>query len=271
MRVELKLLAVMLTFAALSYRVLAADETTLRHQGRIPADFSLPRAMKSLYGNFDPVSGVSTASVAADSARSSFFALEDKILVRPFSVSGVKDLNSTKVFVLTYAVPDSKSFNCHLCAPLIDAAAFVRAKNEWSLESVGKGVVVFGQWGSPPDVRVVRIGPRHQGIELTSTYSGQGEITTWASILVPWKGDIREALNTEIGGAYDDCHDVGTAPCYRHQRKIKFVKGTNPEYDDVVLTRSGTTLTKEAPYKAIDASEVQCGHFFDGKYVLIPS
>ena len=107
-----------------------------------------------------------------------------------------------------------------------------------------------------------------KGIELRTTYTGQGETTTWASILAPWKGEIREALNIEIASAYDDCRDGGATPCYRHRRIIKFVKGADPAYEDIVLTRSGTMLTKDAPLKAIDANEVKRGHFFEGKYVF---
>jgi hypothetical protein len=271
MRPQLGILAAAL-FVIASARAAMGSGVPLRYQGGIPSDFSLPNAMKSLYGNFDPSANASVSSVAANGAKSSFFDPAEKLDVHPFSVIGAKDSDTTKIFLLTYATPDTKSFGCHACAPLIDMAVFVQTKNEWSIESVGKGIVVFGQWGNPPDVRAVRIGPRRIGIELTMTFQGQGESTTLVSILAPWKGEVREALRTEIADSDEGmCEDGATLPCYRRQRIIKFVKGADPEYDEVVVTLSGTTLTKEAPYKAIAVSEVQRGHWSEGKYVFPPS
>jgi hypothetical protein len=146
-------------------------------------------------------------------------------------------------------------------------AVFVRTKGEWSIESVGKGIVVLGPWGYPPDVR---IGPRRTGIELRMKKQGQGVATTLVSILVPSKGEVREALRTEIADSDEGmCQDNATVPCYRRQRVIKFVRGEDREYDQVVVTLSGTS--KEAPFKAIAASEVEHRRFFNGKYVLTPN
>jgi hypothetical protein len=271
MRLPFGALAAALLFLIPSTRVAIAGDAPLKYQGRIPSDFSLPNAMKSLYGNFDPPANVSVSTLPTTGAKSSYFDPGLEINVRPFWVIGAKESGTTKVFLLTYATPDAKSFGCHACAPLIDMAVFVRAKSEWSVESVGKAIVVFGQWGYPPDARSLRIGPGRIGIELRFTHKGQGETTTLISILVPWKGEVREALSTEI--ADDDqgmCQDAGTLPCYHRRRNIKFVKAADPDYDEVLLTLSGTTLTKDAPYKAIDANELQHGHFVEGKYVLTP-
>jgi len=210
-------LAVALLFIIPSTRAAMGGDVPLRYQGRIPSDFSVPNAMKSLYGNVDPSANASVASVPGNGAKSSSFEAAQKIDVHPFWVTSAKESDTTKIFLLCYATPDSQPFECHACAPLIDMAVFVRTNSEWSIDSVGRGVVVFGQWGHPPHVRVVRVGPHRPGIELRTTYTGQGETTTWASILAPWKGEIREALNIEIASAYDDCRDGGATPWYRHR------------------------------------------------------
>jgi hypothetical protein len=150
-------------------------------------------------------------------------------------------------------------------------AVFGRTKNGWIIESSNKGVVVFGQWGEPPDARVVHIGQGHVGIELRITTQGQGETTTVVSFLIPWKGEITEALCTEL--ADDDrgiCGDEGMLPCYKNRRNITFVKGAEAGYDDLVLTLSGTVLTKKPPFKAVKLNQVERRRFSEGKYVIAP-
>lgn len=126
--------------------------------------------------------------------------------------------------------------------------AFVRANNTWNIQSLNKGVVVSGEWGDPPDARILRIGERRVGIELRDAFQCAGEASVYVSILVPWKGEVREALSTEIG---DDDHGTcgdGDLPCYRNGRKITFVKGADPEYNDIIVTLSGTAQEEgEAP------------------------
>jgi hypothetical protein len=249
----------------------AAERVALRSKGRIPDDFSVPQAMKSLYDNFDASTQTSVSSVPIGSARSSFLDRADKIEVHPFLIISARESNKRKVFLLTYAVPDSESFECHLCAPLIGMAVFGRTNEGWSIESSNNGMVVFGQWGNPPDARLLRIGQGHVGIELRITTQGQGETTTVISFLVPWKGEITEALRTEV--ADDDggiCGDGGMLPCYKNRRKITFVKGAEAGYDDLVLTLSGTVLTKEPPFKTVMLNQVERRKFSEGKYVIAP-
>jgi hypothetical protein len=58
-------LAVALLFIIPSTRAAMGGDVPLRYQGRIPSDFSVPNAMKSLYGNVDPSANASVASVRA--------------------------------------------------------------------------------------------------------------------------------------------------------------------------------------------------------------
>jgi hypothetical protein len=40
-------------------------------------------------------------------------------------------------------------------------------------------------------------------------------------------------------------------PCVGTQKKIAFVKGANPNYDDLVVTLSGTALSEKPPFKVV--------------------
>jgi hypothetical protein len=103
------------------------------------------------------------------------------------------------------------------------------------------------------------------GIELRDAFQGAGEASVYVSILVPWKGEVREAVSTEIE---DDDHGTcgdGDLPCYRNRREITFVKGADPEYNDIIVTLSGTApKKKQKPPVAMDVNEVEHRHFFEG-------
>jgi Bacterial Ig-like domain (group 2) len=238
-------------------------------QGEIPADFSVADAMRSLYGNFDSPTQASISSLPAGAEENSFFERAKEIEVHPFFIAGVKDSGVNRVFLGTYAGPLGEGFACHGCAPLIGMAAFARTSASWVVESSTKSALFSGQWGEPPGAHILRIGPEHIGVKL----EGQGAFSTYVSILVPWSGEIREAFGTIIAeGNGAVCGDEeGMQPCVGTQKSIAFVKGSNSDYDDIVLTLSGTTLSEKPPYKVVQASGIERRTFSDGKYVLAVS
>lgn len=103
----------MLPFFIPCIRVEIGSDAPLQYEGSIPSDFSVPNAMKSLYGNFDPSAKVSVATLPTTGAKSSYFDAGQKINVRPFWVIGAKDSDTSKIYLLTFATPDAKSFGCH--------------------------------------------------------------------------------------------------------------------------------------------------------------
>lgn len=250
----------------------AVDGSSSQILSHVPSDFSVPDAMRLIYGNLDSSTQMSVSAVPGESPRNSSFDRVDKIDVRPFFIQSAKDSGIRKIFFLSYAVPDSDplGFDCHGCAPLIGMTVLVKVDNAWRIESSNKGVVFSGQWGHPSDARILRIGRGRVGIELKTYSQGGGYYSTEVSILIPWKGEIRKALNAETeDDDRGECGD-GYNPCYRNRRVIHFVKGADPDYYDIVMTRSGTALTEDRPAALKRVDEVERRHFSEGKYILEP-
>lgn len=247
-----------------------------------PTGFDVSAAMSELFGNFDSSKQLAIYDVPQSTTldlRGSSFERGDEIEVRPFWVSSTQEGNTRKVVLLTYAVPLTKDhspafqedepFSCHACAPLVGAAVFVESASGWKVESSRAVVTRSGGWGRPPEsIRIVDVGPRRIGIEITDTDTGQGETTSSKTLLVPWEGKINEALVRVV--ADDDkgmCgRDAEAIPCYRNRKKLEFVSGKNPDYYDVVVTLSGTDTTDSDPIVTKRIHGTERLSFASGRY-----
>ena len=235
---------------------------------RVPRGFDLAGAMKSIYGNYNPIANSSTALTPEGAADESSFFTGKQVTVRPFFATTVEEGGQRKVFLLTYATPLGQGdFDCHACAPLLGAFAFSAEKSGWTLTASSKAATIFGQWGHPADASLIRIGPDRHGVKLEETVSGQGENTVIMAMLVPWDKAFETALQAWIGD--DDsgtCGPGGDFPCYANRKKLKFVKGGNPDYFDIVLTLNGTDVTETGPFRIRRVSGVERLRFTHGKY-----
>jgi hypothetical protein len=229
--------------------------------------FDTQVAMRAMFGNFDPVIKSSLAYVPEGTSPNANFEPNDPIRVRPFFVQEVNENGVRKVYMLTWAKPAGQPFDCKGCAPLISAAVFVQGPDGWKPESIGRTVLAFGDFGKPPEGRLVEIGPQTHAFLLRVT-SAQERTTVGEALLVPWNGTIQEAMRTVVedsnqgncGGAY---------PCYSNQREFKFVPGSDPQHNDIVLTLTGTDMPPHPPYKVHPVSGTERLHFQDGKYVHV--
>ena len=225
--------------------------------------------MATLFGNYDPLTKTSFRKVPANSKFEANFPEGVEMTMKAFFFRAASDAGTEKQFLVTYGVPKGKSeeraYDCHACAPLIGAALFSRKAGEWVAESFNPAVMVYGQFGHPPDAQFVAIGPRRMGVELTLNYGGQGEYTTTAAILVPWRGDFTEAFWTTMADRYEDCK-FSKLPCYKYTKKMHFIAGTNPEYFDISLESSGTNITGTEPPQRIRVSGIETLQFASGKY-----
>lgn len=226
-----------------------------------PSGFDVSSAMSTLFGNYDAGKQLSYYDVpksAVIDLHGSSFERGDDIEVRPFWIASTKEGDTRRVILLTYAVPSTKDyapafegdepFSCHACAPLIGAAVLVESEPGWKVESSRTAVTQSGGWGRPPDsVRIVHVGPRRIGIEITDTDTGQGQTTSSKTLLVPWEGKINEALVRVVRDDDKGMCGKDSLPCYSNRKKPVFVSGTNPDYYDVVLTLSGTDITESDP------------------------
>ena len=230
-----------------------------------PGPFDTSAAMRILFGNFDPVIKASLYRLPHGAVQDPNFADKDEIRARSFFMQDATENGIHKYYMLAWAKPAGQPFDCKGCAPLISAAVFVPGSNGWQLESVGRAAVVLGDFGKPPDAQLAQIGPQHHGFLLRVT-SKLAKTTTYEVLLVPWKGNVQEAMQAVTAdNTQDDCG--GAYPCYGYQRDLKFVPGANSEYDDIVLTLSGTDMSDKAPYNLHKVSGTDRMHFQEGKYV----
>jgi hypothetical protein len=235
-------------------------------EGQIPADFDLAEAMTSLYGNFDLPTQTSVSTLPP--GKNSHYSINKPVpfQTRPFFVAYTNDAGASKVFLATYSDALGR---CHACQTLIAVAAFVQTLGHWTIESSTKSPVFFGDWGQPPSARLLPIGPHHVGVELQFTGGGQGVYATVVSILVPWKGDVREALTTAIAGGNGGGCGEDLPPCYENKRNIAFVKGADPDYDDIVLTLSGTDMSNRPPFDIVEVNGTERRKLSDGRYIPV--
>lgn len=231
------------------------------------SEFNVESSMRTLFGNFDPDTHSSLTPVPEEAATDPDFAQKDEIRIRPFFTQSVDEDGVRKVFMLTWAKPAGQPFDCRGCGPLIGAAIFVQGGNGWQVESRGRAVLTYGDFGRFPNAKLVHIGPARYGFLLEQT-STQAKTTVGQALLVPWKNTVMEGMRTVTGDTNEgDCG--GAYPCYGNHRELQFVPGANPDYYDIVLTLSGTDMNPEPPYKLHKVSGMERLRFEEGKYVQL--
>ncbi len=223
--------------------------------------------MRILFGNYDSVIKASLYRVPHGAVQDPNFADKDEIRARAFFVQDTTENGIHKYYLLAWAKPAGQPFDCRGCAPLISAAVFVPGNNNWQLESVGRAAIVFGDFGKPPDAQLVQVGSRHHAF-LLGSMSTQSNTTTSEALLVPWNGNVHDAMQW-VGGDSNQNDCGGAYPCFGYQRDLKFLPAPNSEYYDIVLTLSGTDMSEKAPFTLHRVSGTERLRFQDGQYVRL--
>jgi len=225
--------------------------------------------MTKMYGNYDPKS---RDSLIPDREATTFDWEWNDGPPIAFPLFGVvlKSHGSDEFLFLTYAKPRDQSFDCHACAPMIGMAEFTRSGQSWIITASSHAVVTSGEFGKPPsDIRAVKVGPGHVGVQIKDVGSGGGETTVVLILLIPYLRTVNLAFERII--ADDDagtCGDEGgSLPCYANRRYIAFLQGPDPEYYDLELSLAGTDLSQGPPYKSVHVRGLERHRMRDGKYV----
>jgi hypothetical protein len=122
-------------------------------------------------------------------------------------------------------------------------AVFTRRLNTWLLEDANDAVDLAGGNGLPPSIKLVTLGTDLHGIRLESHTQADDFASSSVSLLVPWQEDVVRAFNEETAYSNRDAcgpHSPMRDPCYAWQRSDAFVDVPGQDYDDLVLTGSGT-------------------------------
>ncbi len=220
-----------------------------------PRPFVLADALTHWYGRYDPVTQTARANLpehpSVDLA-GSWFAPKDPVDIVVLFDADYLQAGHPRHVVVTAAVPHRSdkpgrpgddSFNCLMCRPVIGMAVFTRRLNTWLLEDENDAVDLAGSRGLPPSIKLITIGTGLHGIRLESHTEASDFSSTSMSLLVPWQEDVVRAFTGEIAHSNRDACGPDSPlrdPCYAWQRADTLVPVPGQEYNDLVLTGSGT-------------------------------
>jgi hypothetical protein len=269
-----------------------------------PRPFVLADAMQHWYGRYDPSTQTARANLPelpSANLVGSWFAPRDPVDIVVIFDAGYLQSGHPRHVVVTAAVPHRSDkpgrpgddlFQCITCRPVIGMAVFTRRLNTWLLEDANDAVDLAGGNGKPPSVKLVTLGTDHHGIRLESQTQADDFTSSSVSILVPWQEDVVRAFSQET--AYSNRGTCGPQsplrdPCYSWQRVDTFADVPGQDYDDLVLTGSGTqpppevnkdlkpatlphgkTPATPAEPAPIPYTSVERLRFKEGKYVPLP-
>ncbi|HEY1965466.1 MAG TPA: hypothetical protein VGG59_11070 [Acidobacteriaceae bacterium] len=296
-------------------RLIAASTAALFLLGgcqRKPAPVEAPRlfvladAVQHWYGRYDPATQTARANLPEHPSvdlTGSWFAPKDPVDIVVVFDAGYLQAGHPRHVVVTAAVPhrsdkpgrpgDDK-FNCLTCQPVIGMAVFTRRLNTWLLEDENDAVDLAGSRGLPPSMKLVSLGTDLHGVRLESHTEANDFASSSMSLLVPWQEDVMRAFTGET--AYSNRGACGPDsplrdPCYAWQRADALVPVPGQDYNDLVLTGSGTQLPPESDStKAVKPARVRGKHqpeppsvpaaipytsverlrFRDGRYLPLP-
>jgi hypothetical protein len=220
-----------------------------------PRLFVLADAMQHWYGRYDPATQTARANLPDHPSvdiTGSWFAPKDPVDIVVIFDIGYLQAGHPRHVVVTAAVPHRSdkpgrpgddSDNCLMCRPVIGMAVFTRRLNTWLLEDQNDAVDLAGSRGLPPAIKLVTLGNDLHGIRMESHTEASDFSSTTLSLLVPWQEDVVRAFTGET--AYSNRNACGPDsplrdPCYAWQRADTFTAVPGQDYDDLVLTGSGT-------------------------------
>lgn len=271
-----------------------------------PRAFVLADAMQHWYGRYDPVTQTARANLPDHPSvdlTGSWFAPKDPVDIVVIFDTDYLQAGHPRHVVVTAAVPHRSDkpgrpgddlFNCLMCRPVIGMAVFTRRLNTWLLEDENDAVDLAGSRGLPPSIKLVTLGTDLHGIRLESHTEASDFSSTTMSLLVPWQEDVVRAFTGET--AYSNRNACGPDsplrdPCYAWQRTEALEAVPGQDYEDLILTGSGTQPPPETESgkpansrrdhgkqqpepppipAAIPYTSVERLRFRDGKYVPLP-
>ena len=226
----------------------------------VPRPFDVNDAMEHWYGRYDRSTQTARANLPTHpdiDLTGSWFAPKDPVDIVVIFDAPYQQAGHPRHTIVTAAVPHrsdkpgrpgDSTFNCFACQPVIGMAVFTLRLNTWVLESENQAVDIAGSRGLPPSFRLVTLGTELHGVRSEAHVEASDFSSARISLLVPWQDDISRSFAGEI--AYSNRNACGPEspmlePCYAWQRNDALVSVPGQDYDDLVLTGSGTMPAPE--------------------------
>lgn len=192
----------------------------------ISGSYSAIKALELLYGKYDPnLHGVprKDSELPADRVGE----VPDSGVTRVVLSQEYDDEGKTRHLLITDT--EAKGFDCHACAPLVSAAVFVKAGDQWNLEHEFPSLDVSGKFGKPASMRWLKVGSGY-ALQVELTDGDQGYFTTDIALLSLGQGSPKYILQTENEFADGEKLYVD----------LKFQRSEKPYWDaQLKVTRNG--------------------------------
>ena len=154
---------------------------------------------------------------------------------------------------------------CHACPVPIWGGIFARREGQWVTIHQPSKITEYGNWGfvrvSSENEKLFRFGSGHYVVMIKDTYQQMGYSYSSIILISTVNGRLAQVLpGTSV--AEDNrgaCPDM--SPCYEFDSEIRFMKGNNPDYPDLVIDTRGTG------YNEKDVTRSTVYEFRNGRYV----
>lgn len=140
---------------------------TSRAEFKQGEEFSIQKAMMVLFGNIsnDYESTYTPGKVDDDQFSNK------QLIYMPLAHKVITQEGNKYIYFVTYALP-SIDFVCHACSTLLGIYVFEQKNGKWELIYFNPNFGLAGKYGTPPDVRFIKIGYDITAISFTySDYS----------------------------------------------------------------------------------------------------
>jgi hypothetical protein len=190
----------------------------------------------------------------------------------------VQEEGKEKVYLVSSAKPANfpGNYECHACAPVIGVGVFLWQDQHWTLQSANSAVGLYGEWGSPPQIELVQIGPYKYGLLLSIDSMGQGYASSTKILLASQDKSVSEIWRIEDEqddeGAYDPTDKFAVHLLYRSSAAIRFYatnqeNGSLANYYDIEVISRGTSSKDNVHSRPENWTEIY--RFKEGKYNLL--
>jgi hypothetical protein len=182
--------------------------------------FTIARAMKALYGSYDPVKGVSVWFVKRPDTHEwwDYFSETEPAELHARFVGSRTVRHQGKEAVLFIAEAVVQRAHCSFCHSIAGIALFVRRNGAWTVEAASRAVSKSDFSDGSPRMKIIRTGTSDYGVLLSTAYSRHGQTDNTRILISLVDKRFRETLVLMNSDWRDDdeCDSVYGKHCWHY-------------------------------------------------------
>jgi len=149
------------------------------------------------------------------------------------------------------------------CGAGIAGVVFARSEGKWAIEASNFVLDFIGSFGIAPKGQLLKIGPDKYGFAFFDTFSSSSSDETRLLLYANINGTLRRTLNVLLAfRIFPLDPNYVPPPLPDYTSRIRFVRGNNPDYDDMLLTI--TELKQDSSGNSAGITERDQLFVFDG-------